>query len=263
MSSPLPEQNCKSSLYVSSTHFKLKVFHLQDSERDSRLKHVTSAVIIGKVAGITQRCPECRDARKKRKKMLSCKSCYPRSESWTRWVTIRLCSDACEWSWDCCRVIDTILNFLCDCCSSTECSSVGRAIDCRALYYIRYCRKSIGRWFDSGHSEMNMANATIKIRATLRLCCVVIALACIESRKAIRINIYLHWRWVAPFPREIVRAVYTFPPLISNHSSSIRKIVGMTVDYDTWRVPSYWESSRYDAKTPEHRDRIKQNVMSG
>ena len=47
----LPDSNRMSSLYVSFTHFKSQVFLSQDSERDSRFKHATSVVIIGKVAG--------------------------------------------------------------------------------------------------------------------------------------------------------------------------------------------------------------------
>ena len=168
---------------------------------------------------------------RKNKIVVGCKNCYPRSESWTRLETLRFCYDACKWSWDCCASDRSWFEiWLRDRRSSTECSSVGRAIDCSALYYIRYCRKSIGRWFDSGHSEKSVANVTIYLRATLQLCCVIIALACVESRKAMRMDFCTQRRWAASFPIAIERPVYISRSLLSVPRSFFGKIVSLTVN---------------------------------
>ena len=86
------------------------------------------------------------------------------------------------------RVIDPDLVYACVTVAVQP--SVARMVErlTIVLYTILCCRKTIGRWLDSGHSEISGECDDLLSRNFATLLCG-IAHTCAESRKAMRMNI--------------------------------------------------------------------------
>ena len=103
--------------------------------------------------------------------------------------------------WECVSecVDDFLLRLACGVCG-TECSSVGRAIDCSVGCCVSVCSEinwSLVRFRPLGNKfgefdDLPSRNFTISW--------IVIAMSCVESCKALRINFCTHWHSVASFP---------------------------------------------------------------
>ena len=171
-----------------------------------------------------------------KKTIVGCKNCYPRSESWTRWDTIRLCSVACEWSWDCCAS-DRSWFWICLRDRRIR-PSVAQLVEsltvvlytCLVLSEINW---SLVRIRPLGNECGECDNLPSRNFTTLLCGCCIGVCRISQSGE--------NWVLYAPttsFLTAIEWAVYTSPSLISNHRSSFRKIVSVTVDSNTRRVVS-------------------------